>query len=92
MIEEQQAAATEILRIAEKAGLIVTVWTVEDAKEACERAYQWAQIAKSSEELEAAGAGLLDQCEEEINDSLIAQGWSILNTAASNLAFAEAER
>jgi hypothetical protein len=84
-IELQQAAATKIMRLANEAGLIAIVWTVEDAKEAIERAAEAQGFSLKEDDALVYGSQLIEQNEKYIEEVSIERGWGALHSAAYDI-------
>ena len=88
-IQKQQEVATEIIRMAHKARLAVIVWTVEDAKEAIERAAKRADVTLTDDEAFTYAEQLLEDA-DSIEEPSIEAGWDIINAFADDI-IAEAQ-
>jgi riboflavin biosynthesis pyrimidine reductase len=89
LIDRQQKAATEIIRIAHEAGIAVIVWTAEDANEAINRAADRAGATLTDEEAFDLAVQLLEDT-GSIEEPSIEAGWDIINAFADDI-IAEAQ-
>jgi biotin carboxylase len=86
LIANQQKVAADILRMAQAAGMVAIVWTVEDAKEALERAASERTITTEDNKHASAdeAADFLNFAEDTLAEGSIAAGWGILENAAND--------
>lgn len=84
-IRKQQQAATEIIRIANEAGITVIVWTAEDTNEAVNRAADLAGITLTDEQAFALAGQLLDENDDYIEEVCIERGWNAIHDAAYDI-------
>lgn len=85
LIDKQQKAATEIIRIAHEAGITVIVWTVEDANEAINRAADRAGATLTDEQAFALAEQLLDENGDYIEEVCIERGWNAIHDVADDI-------
>jgi hypothetical protein len=78
VIEKQQAAATEIIKIAAEAGLIVILWTAEDVAEKVEAELAKRGIAQTKEQIIDIACDVMDENENGIEEESISLGSDIL--------------
>ena len=78
VIEKQQAAATEIIKIAGEAGLIVILWTAEDVAEKVEAELAKRGISQTKEQIIDIACDVMDENENGIEEESISLGSDIL--------------